>query len=252
MPSDNSFSKLDEANYYEWRMLMEAILIRKGLKEYIDGTKKIPLGSPGSKAIKDFVRKQAEARAEIVLHVETSQLSHVRDADPAVIWTNLETVHRARGFATRLMLRRKFHSLKKADDVSMQAWIAQVRRVAFQLQEIDVDISDEDLILVLTLGLPSSYENFIVSLDSTPPKELTLEHVISRLTNEEARQNIHGDMKSRDTALLSHTQRRRVPLENITCFNCQEKGHYQSRCPKNVEANSKEVAGLATAGNFAF
>ncbi|OJA19110.1 hypothetical protein AZE42_09229, partial [Rhizopogon vesiculosus] len=161
MPSDNSFPKLKEDNYYEWRMLMEAILVRKGLIEYVNGMKKMPPGSPNTKAVLAFSRKQAEARAEIVLQVETSQLSHVRDPDPAVIWYNLETVHRARGFATRLMLRRKFHMLKKADDVSMQAWIAQVRRVAFQLQEIDVDISDEDLILVLTLGLPSSYGNFI-------------------------------------------------------------------------------------------
>ncbi|OJA07944.1 hypothetical protein AZE42_11021 [Rhizopogon vesiculosus] len=77
------------------------------------------------------------------------------------------------------MLRRKFHALKKADDVSMQAWIAEVLRIAFQLQEIAVDVTDEDLILVLTLGLPSSYENLIVSLDATPPDELTLDHVIA-------------------------------------------------------------------------
>jgi hypothetical protein len=246
MPLD-SFAKLDGNNYFEWKMLMEATLIRRGLMEYVDGTKTTPLGSPNSKAVKDFLRKQAEARAEIVLHVETSQLSHVRDRNPAVIWTTLETVHRARGFATRLMLRRKFIMLKKSNDMTMQAWIAHVRCVAFQLEEINVSISDEDLILVLTVGLSPSYENFIVTLDSTPPDELTLDYVIARLMNEEARQ-VHGrDTESNvEDALLSRTQHRpRVPLENITCFKCGEKGHYQSHCPKT------QVAGL-TVDDFAF
>lgn len=126
---------------------MEAVLIRRGLMDYVDGTKTMPLGSPNSKAVKDFLKKQAKARAEIVLQVEISQLSHVRDRDPRVIWTTLHTVHRTRAFATRLMLRRKFIMLKKTE-------IAHVRRVAFQLQEIDVSVSDEDIILVLTIGLP--------------------------------------------------------------------------------------------------
>jgi hypothetical protein len=228
MPSENAFPKLDGNNYYEWRMLMEAVLIRKGLMEYVDGTRAVPLGSPNSKVVKDFLKKQAEARAEIVLQVETPQLSHVRDRDPRIIWTTLQTVHR--GFATRLTLRRKFIMLKKTDDMTMQAWIAHVRRVAFQLQEmIDVSVSDEDIILVLTIGLPPSYNNFIVTLDSTPYDDLTLDYVISRLMNEEARQSHATDSNAsalHDAALVSHVQRHRVPLKNITCFHCGEKGHY--------------------------
>jgi hypothetical protein len=134
--------------------------------------------------------------------------------------------------------------LKKSDDMTMQAWITPVRSVAFQLEEIGVIISDEDLILVLTAGLSSSYENFIVTLDSTSPDELTLDYVITRVTNEEARQ-VQGRIanESEDGAMLSRArQRPRVPLESITCFKCQEKGHYQSHCPKN------QVIGLTVDG----
>ncbi|KAG2138038.1 uncharacterized protein EDB93DRAFT_1090823 [Suillus bovinus] len=126
MPSEN-LSKLGENNYYEWRMLIEAVLIRRGLMDYVDGSKTMPLGSPNSKAVKDFLKKQAEAHTEIVLQVETSQLSHVRDCNPTVIWKNLETVHWTCGSATC----QKFLTLKKADDISIQAWIAQVCRTAF-------------------------------------------------------------------------------------------------------------------------
>jgi len=195
MPSESLISKLNGSNYYEWKMLMEALLVQRGLMEYVDGSKAKPVGSPNSKAVKDFMKRSAEARTEIVLHVEISQLAHVRDPDPTAIWSTLETVHCARGFATRLMLRHKFLTLRKSDKMSIQAWVAEVRRITFQLQEVGVDVSNEDIILALTLGLPSSYEPFIISLDTTPSDQFTLDYVIVRLTNEEAQQQ-HG----RDTA----------------------------------------------------
>ena len=59
--------------------------------------------------------------------------------------------------------------------------------VTFQLQEVSVDVSNEDIILSLTLGLPlPSYELFIISLDTTPPDQFTLNYVIACLTNKEA------------------------------------------------------------------
>ena len=202
--------------------------MRRGLLEYVDGSKPKPVGSPNSKAIKDFMKRSAEAHAEIILHVETSQLTHVRDPDPTAIWKTLETIHCARGFAMRLMLCCKFLTLRKSDEKSIQAWVAEVRCIAFQMQEVGVDVSNEDIILSLTLGLPLSYESFIISLDTTPPDQFTLNYVIVRLTNEEARQ-LHGRDTAADlSALSARVQRRnRMPLINITCFYCGEKGHYQ-------------------------
>ena len=78
MPSESSISRLNESNYYKWKMLMEALLVQRGLLEYVDGSKPKPTGSPNSKPVKDFMKRLAEAHAEIVLHVETLQLTHVR------------------------------------------------------------------------------------------------------------------------------------------------------------------------------
>ena len=126
--------------------------------------------------------------------------------------------------------------LCKSDEKSIQAWIAEVRCITFQMQEVGVDVSDEDIILSLTLGLPSSYELFIISLNTTPPDQFTLNYVIVCLMNEEARQ-LHGHDTATDSTnqLVLTTQAQcqsRTPLMNITCFYCGEKGHYQSSCPK--------------------
>lgn len=223
-----TFALLDETNYHEWAFFMEAILIRKDLLGVVDGSVIQPLGSPNSKPVKAFIQKKKLARAEIILRISPSQLPHVRDSDPQVIWDNLRNLHQSRGFASRLSLRRRFIGMKKGDAQSIQSWVADVRCIAFQLSEIDSTVPDEDVILVLTAGLPPSYESFIISLDTVSPNALTLDLVISRLLNEEARQDI-PTTDSRSVALAA--TRMKTPLTQITCFKCQKKGHYQSTCP---------------------
>jgi hypothetical protein len=233
-----AFALLDETNYHEWAFFMEAILIRKDLLGVVDGSITQPLGSPNSKPVKTFIQKQKLARAEIILRISPSQLPHVRDPDPKIIWDNLRALHQSRGFASRLSLRRRFITMKKGDVQSIQSWVADVRRIAFQLSEINSTVPDEDIILVLTAGLPPSYETFTISLDAVPPDLLTLDFVISRLLNEEARQYI-PTTDSRSVALA--TTRTKTPLAQITCFKCQKKGHYQSNCTDTAE----EIAAAA-------
>jgi hypothetical protein len=188
------------------------------------------MGSDNSAPVKNFTRKQAEARAELVLAVESSQVPHLRNSDPAKIWEDLKNIHEARGFASRLALHRKFLWLSKDEDQPMQNWIATVRHTAFRLTQIGVEVPDEDFILVLTQGLPAAYETFVVSLDATDPSLLTSEHVISRLLNEEVRQSAHDSNKQKDAAFHANLKR---PLDQITCYKCHKKGHYQSKCPEN-------------------
>src|SRR5882762_5721986 len=199
-------------------MLMEAVLVRKQLWEVVNGERERPMGSENSAAVRSFVRKQAEARAEIVLHVETPQLPHVQKVDLAQIWENLRMIHHARRFASRLTLCRKFLGLPKRDEQPMQNWIAEVRHAAFRLQETNVKVPDEDFILVETQGLPVSYDNLVVSLDASPPEMLTVDHAVRRLLNEEVRQIGHKSVEVKTEAFSAYTARKRTPIEHITCF----------------------------------
>ena len=241
-----AFALLDETNYHEWAFFMEAVLIRKDLFGVVDGSVTQPLGSTSFKPVKAFLHRQKLARAEIILRISPSQLPHVRDPDPKVIWDNLRALHQSRGFASRLSLRRHFITMKKGDTQSIQSWVADVRRVAFQLSEIDVTVPDEDIVLILTAGLPSSYESFIISLDAVSPDSLTLHFVVSRLLNEEAHQGI-PTINPPSVAMAA--TRVKTPFEQITCFKCGEKGHYKSHCPK-VDSLAA-FAGLGTE-NLAF
>jgi gag-polypeptide of LTR copia-type len=87
-----------------------------------------------------------------------------------------------------LSLRRCFLSMKKDDMQMMHTWIAAVRHLAHELTEAGTLVTDDDAIIVLTLGLPPTYENFVITLDVTPDEQLTLDLIITHLLNEESRQ----------------------------------------------------------------
>ena len=218
----------------------------------VDGSATLPAGSPNTKPVWALRKKQAKALAEIVLHSDVAQLSFIKDDDPKAVWDGLLRIHQARGMASRLALRCQFLRLQKGDQ-SMQNFISRTRRLATELQELGVTVDNEDLILVLTGGLPQEYQNFVITLDSTPTSQLNLDYVITRLLNEESRQANSDDPSPTLMAMQtnnsdSKTKRSRCALADITCVKCGKKGHYQSACPQNdtEEAHGAvEFSGLA-------
>jgi len=265
------FTRLNDANYAEWALRMEAVLIRKGLWLVVDvivpnadakddDTVELEL----QKLLKArTASKMAEARAELILRVEDSQLSHMRQSDPREIWLTLQRVHRASGFATSLALRRLFLTMKKSDPQSMQAWIGEVKALEFRMEEAGIDVSEQDIILALTMGLPAAFDPVIINFDSTPSDQLTLDHVIGRLLNEETRQKstatltrirVKKEEPQEEAMLATGTGRWRgsnFSASNVTCFFCDQKGHIKTECQEKKEwerlKTEKEKGGVAAA-----
>ncbi|KAK6966374.1 hypothetical protein R3P38DRAFT_2477732, partial [Favolaschia claudopus] len=102
--------KLNNENYEIWRILMEAVFTRRNVRL---GITAMPTTGPNSKAVKDWNRQSAEARAEMILSVEVDQLAHMTAITTYEVWQELERVHRSHGFATKMTLRRKFMLMRQ-------------------------------------------------------------------------------------------------------------------------------------------
>ena len=107
MPAEMNFDKLTDGNFHEWKIYMQALLNRKDLLEYVDGTQRHP---GGTESLKKY-HKQSETHAEIILCVTPSQLAHCHDPDLMTIWNNLITIHSSCGCSTIIALCCSFHRL---------------------------------------------------------------------------------------------------------------------------------------------
>src|SRR5216684_5583818 len=228
--SDKSMMKLNNKNYEIWKILMEAILIHKQLHNVALGWMPRPAGLPNAMRVWD--RKNQEAQAELQLAVEWDQLVHMTAEDALEIWAELECVHRSTGFTTRIGLKQQLWKMKIKDGQRMASWISDVKGIVFQLSQIGVAVPDEDIILTLTNGLPTPYNYFILTLDSTLSEVFNLNYVIGRLQTKETRQHAQsGRLDTDDHALAITYDRAKRDLAQITCFGCGNKGHYQANCP---------------------
>jgi hypothetical protein len=198
----------------------------------------------------------AEARAELVLRVEPSQLAHMTSRDPMIIWQDLQHVHRAAGFATSLALRRQFLTVKKLNSETMEDWIGRVQSMVLRMEYTRIVVTDQDKILAFTMGLPTTYEAVIINFYATPPDALTVEHVISRLLNEETCQQSTTSSTptntDHDPNNVAFTARRIVASGDYTCYFCDKKGHFKSDCPERLcwEQSKKKATETAAAVDY--
>ena len=80
--------------------------------------------------------------------------------------------------------------MRKDEAQPMHAWIATMQSVVHELADAGTEVSEDDIIVILTLGLLLSYKNFVIMLDATPDNQFTLDLVITHPLNEESCQTM--------------------------------------------------------------
>lgn len=229
----NGIRALKDNNYEFWAPRMEAVLIRKGMWKVISGRERAPATTDADELM-DWVDRQAEVCAELILSVEDGQLAHMSSPDPNIVWEELKRVHEARGLSTKLALTRTFLRMSKREDEAMVTWIGRVRSIATKRKAISAPCDDLFIIVVLTSGLPTTYQPLIVTLDSLDATALTVKTVITRLLNEEAQQL--SEQTAAQPATASSKTTAAAVLAEVRCFNCNKLGHYKSVCPQPLKA----------------
>ncbi|GJE95663.1 polyprotein [Phanerochaete sordida] len=238
------FELLHDSNWYAWKYRMEMHLFRKELWGLVSGEEPRPVANARAQAAWD--KRAKLAAAEIALHVSDGQLPLIRKTtDPKEMWRILKETHENAGWANRMALMRRFLLLRKEPDVSMQDHLNRFQDYYQALIDVKVDISDILKVTVLLASLPEEYENIVTAIESyiedtgatddadesgEKKPSPNYDYVMRRLLNEEKRRNLVQE--SRPEAAYAAKAKRRQRREDITCFECKEKGHYRNECPK--------------------
>ncbi|KAJ7364480.1 hypothetical protein DFH08DRAFT_682252 [Mycena albidolilacea] len=134
----------------------------------------------------------------------------------------------------------------------MEDWIGHIQSMVLRMEYTGIVVTDQDKILAFTMGLPTTYEAVIINFDATSPDDLTVQHVISRLLNEETRQLSNtttsdipspNDNDPNNVAFAA----RRVAASSQSCYFCDKKGHFKSDCPERLRWEQSKKKATETA-----
>jgi hypothetical protein len=99
-------------------------------------------------------------------------------------WEALCSVHEAKTIGNKLFLRRRFFTIKMQEGYDMLMHINTMKALVDQLRSIEVNITDENVYMVLLMSLPPSFDNLVTNLESMSTKDVDLQFIVARLFHE--------------------------------------------------------------------
>ncbi len=141
-------------------------------------------------------------------------------------------MHEAKTIGNKLFLRRRFFTIKMQKRNDMLMHINIVKALANQLRSIKVNITDEDVYMVLLMNLPPSFDNLVTSLESMSTKDVDLQFIV--LHEMSKRKECES---SETTTLVNKIHKSNEKL----CFYCKKPRHFMKICLKKKKMSIKLV-----------
>jgi hypothetical protein len=101
-----------------------------------------------------------------------------------------------------------------------------------------VKIEDEDMYMVLLMSLPPSFDNLVMSLDSTSTKDVDLQFIVTWLFHEVSKRKENESMKN--AAKINKTHKANEKL----CFHCKKPAHFVKNSLKKKNDEKKRPTKL--------
>jgi hypothetical protein len=117
---------------------------KHGLWKFVDGSATLPSEEV---ARVNYNEKETKASTLLCEHLTNAQLAHIQYCDNVrSAWEAFCGVHEAKKIGNKLLLRRRFFTIKMQEGDDMLVHINTVKALADQLRSIEVNITDEDVV----------------------------------------------------------------------------------------------------------
>ncbi len=144
-------------------------------------------------------------------------------------------MHEAKIIGNKLFFRRRFFTIKMQEGGDMFMHINMVKALADQLRSIKVNITQEDVYMVLLTSLLPSFDNFVTSLESMSTKDVHLQFIVPRLLHEVSKKTKCESFET--IALMNKTHKSNEKL----CFYCKKLRHFVKICLKKKNDEKEKV-----------
>ena len=148
-----------QSNYNPWRFRIIGILKEKDLLPAIEDS-----DSPVSSS------HDNQAFTVITLNIKDSQIPYIQNAKTTKqAWTALKKVHHGIGINGKMVLMQRLWGLRMSAGDDMAQHLNLFRELSNQLPSLWQDgkgMDDTELVTILTLSLPESYEPLVMAVQS--------------------------------------------------------------------------------------
>ena len=186
-----SIEKLDgsmasgRSNYQAWKFRIIRILKEKGLVSAIEEA----LDKGNSKA----VSRDNAAFTILTLNVKDSQITHIQECGTAkAAWEALRIIHQGIGATGRMVLMQRLWALRMVEGDDMAEHLNKFKELASKVGSLSGNgkgMEDNELVTLLSLSVPESYEPIIMALQSRAD-DVSFDIFASKLLQESARRQV--------------------------------------------------------------
>lgn len=163
----------DKVDFSLWKMKIKALLTQQGL-----GAALMEESSSGKEKVEDVAQIKEKAHSLIILCLGDKALREVSKETTAIdVWQKLEALYNCKSLANRLYLKQRLFSFKMAEEKSILKQVDEFNKLIDDLENIEVQFTEEDKALILLSSLPKSFENFKDTLLFGSRQTITLEEV---------------------------------------------------------------------------
>ncbi|CAI5783709.1 Hypothetical predicted protein [Podarcis lilfordi] len=179
--------KLGESNYMSWSLQMQAFLKKEQCWTAIVNP---PVKEEDEEVDEADQRLEDKAYANLILSLEKSQLSHVRDLETASeIWQALRAIHIRDTAGSKITLMRALYRARLSEGECVSTHLQRMRDLFSQLNELGEHFSEQRKVSIVLSSLPESWDNLVMTLEAIPESQLTMHFLTGRLLDEEERRH---------------------------------------------------------------
>jgi len=251
--------KFDGRDFSFWKMQIKDYLYQKKLYQPLSRVK------PGDMKQEEWNLLDRQALGVIRLTLAKKvAFNIVNEKTTTGLMKVLSDMYEKPSAANKVYLMRRLFNLKMGEGISVTDNINKFNTILAQLESVQIKFEDEVKTLILLSSLPNSWATTVIAVSSSTRentlklseiRELILSedvrkrdsresssHVSNSALNTEGRgrttqkgQNGRGRSKSRGKG---HTKFQ----SNITCWNCDKRGHFSNRCkaPKKNKSHKNK------------
>lgn len=224
-------------DYNDWAFAMQAYLEHEGLWDCVTGD--------SSETTNET--KMAKAKAKLILSVERSNFSHIKNATTAKeIWENLKTIYEDSGLTRKVGLLKTLVTTRLENCASTEDFVDKICCMAQKLNSLGFNVGEEWLGALMLAGLPPQYKPMIMGIESSGVaiKGATIKTKLLQDVQFNKKEKV---MNESESAFYSKKKNYKNFNRNGTnnnnkttrCFNCNGYNHIAKYCKNKKQDKSR-------------